>query len=187
MNEAKSAAVASPWRIIGWACLGVIAASVLACLGIAATRSSALASVTVTVLDADNEPQDIKVPLADPKSVLPDYQLIVALIDGGQISLGQKPNTSAVGGLTWQVANSLSVADVSRIRLEDVDVAVSDTIAEVQIRDGVVTENGYQFEFGVERSMLVGIQSFFKTPIGAAIAASFGIAIVIMVLVVFFQ
>ena len=181
MNEAKSAAVASPWRIIGWACLGVIAASVLACLGIAATRSSALASVT------DNEPQDIKVPLADPKSVLPDYQLIVALIDGGQISLGQKPNTSAVGGLTWQVANSLSVADVSRIRLEDVDVAVSDTIAEVQIRDGVVTENGYQFEFGVERSMLVGIQSFFKTPIGAAIAAGFGIAIVIMVLVVFFQ
>ncbi len=71
MNEAKSAAVASPWRIIGWACLGVIAASVLACLGIAATRSSALASVTVTVLDADNEPQDIKVPLADRRAFFP--------------------------------------------------------------------------------------------------------------------
>jgi len=171
----------SPWHLIGWVCAGVIVASVVACIVLAAIRSTGLTQVTVTALDGANEPRDHKLPLFKQKEALPDYELTILLKRGDSIRLGAKPDTSAAAGLAWQLNDPVSLADVASVRLDEQDKLVSDAVAEVQIVGDSTTDKGYRFEFASERSFTVGIQSFFGTPIGQAIAAGFFIAVFLMV------
>lgn len=171
----------SPWRIVGWLCIVVIVGSVLACGGIAAARSTGLTAIEVTATDASMEPRDHKIPLVKQKEALPDYELILLLKDGRKVSLGARPDTSAVAGLTWEVSDSLSVADVTSVRLREQDKVISDALAEVQISEAPVTEKGYRFEFTTARSLAVGIHSFFRTPVGNAICVGFGVAVFLLV------
>ena len=175
----------SAWRITAWLCAGVIFASVVACVGMAAIRSKGLAQITVTALDADSEPRDHHLPLVKRKEALPDYELVLILSDGRRIRLGAKPDTSAADSLTWHVSDPVSVADVASVRLDEQDKLISDAVAEVQIVDDSTTSGGYQFQFASQRSFSVGVRSFFGTPIGAAIAAGFCIAVLLMVLSAF--
>ena len=99
--------------------------------------------------------------------------------------MGAKPDTSAAKGLTWQVSEPVSVADVASVRLEEQDKLISDALAEVQITGDSVTANGYRFDFVTERSAVVGIKSFFGTPIGMAIVVGFCLAVVLIVVTVF--
>ncbi len=173
----------SSWRIAGWICGGVIACSVVACLVMAAMRSNGLVTVTVTALDQAAEPRDRVIPLVNKKhEALPDYEVVVNLNDGQTIRLGAKPNSSAVDGLTWQLSNPVSVAEVASLRLQDQDALVSDTLAEVQITGDWAVQENYRFDFTLQRSLSVGIQSFFHTLIGKAIVAGFFVAILLMVL-----
>lgn len=162
--------------------LSTIALSVVSCFVIAAIRSEGLAKVTVTALDEAAEPVDHDLPLIKSVEALPDYSLIVNLTDGSQIKLGTRPNRSAIGGLAWQIANPVSIYDISSIRLEDEDTFLSDTIEEISLANDVVIAGNYRFEFETERSFAVGIASFFKTPIGIAITTAFSIAILIIIL-----
>ncbi len=173
----------STWRIAGWICCGVIACSVFACIVMAAIRSNGLATVTVTALDQANEPRDPVVPLVNKETdALPDYEVIVNLSDGQRVKLGAKPNNSAVEGLTWELSNPVSVAEIASVRLQEQDVVVADAITEVHIAGNSLIDAGYRFDFSFERSLSVGIQSFFHTPIGKAIVGGFFVAIILMVL-----
>ncbi|WP_339910684.1 hypothetical protein [Symmachiella dynata] len=171
----------SPWRIAGWGAVGVIVISVSLCVILAAIRSTGLTSITVTALDPAAEPRDHELPFFKQKEALPDYRLILLLNRGDQVRLGSKPDTSAADGLTWQLSDPVSLADITTVRLEDQDKLLSDTLAEVEVLDDVVVEQGYRFEFTSQRSLTVGIQSFFRTPIGQAIAAGFCIAVILIV------
>ena len=149
----------------------------------AAMRSNGLVTVTVTALDQAAEPRDRVIPLVNKKhEALPDYAVVVNLNDGQTIRLGAKPNSSAVDGLTWQLSNPVSVAEVASLRLQDQDALVSDTLAEVQITGDWAVQENYRFDFTLQRSLSVGIQSFFHTLIGKAIVAGFFVAILLMVL-----
>ena len=175
----------SAWQITSWLCAGTIAVSVLACLGMAVVRSLGITQITVTALDASSEPQDHNLPFVRRKEALPDYELTLMLSSGGQMPLGAKPDASAVGGLTWHVADPVSVTDVTSVRLQERDLVISDAIAEVQIHGDSVSANGYRFDFVTERSASVGIKSFFGTPIGKAIVVGFCLAVLLMVVVGF--
>ena len=175
----------SPWRLTGWLCACVIAVSVVACVIMAGIRSTGLTEITVTALDEASEPRDHNLPFIKQKEALPDYEIIVILNNGQQIRLGAKPDTSAVDGLTWNLSDPVSLAEVASVRLQDQDKVVSDAIAEVQITADSVTQGGYRFDFRSERSASVGVQSFFRTPIGMAIAAGFCIAVLLILLSVF--
>ncbi len=174
----------SPWRVAGWVCAGVIVVSVVACIVMASIRSTGLTQITVTALDEASEPRDHNLPLVKQKEALPDYEVIVLLSSGERIRLGAKPDTSAVEGLSWRLNNPVSVADVASVRLQEQDKVISDAIAEVQILGTTATSKGYRFEFATERSMGVGVESFFGTPIGRAITAGFCIAVLVVILVV---
>lgn len=49
-----------------------------------------------------------------------------------------------------------------------------------------MTERGYRFDFETEGSTAVGVTSFFSTPIGKAITMGFVIAILLILLSIFF-
>lgn len=174
-----------PWRVTGWICGGVVVASVVACVALATMRCSGLVTIKVTALDAAAEPRDHNIPFLKQKEALPDYELALLLHDGRKVHLGSKPDTSAADGLVWQIANPVSVLDIAAVRLREQDKVVSDAIAEVQITGNTVTENGYRFDFTQQRSVAVGVESFFGTPIGKAVATGFCIAALVLVLSVF--
>jgi hypothetical protein len=79
----------------------------------------------------------------------------------------------------------ISTSDIASVRLDDQDKILADAIVEVQLTGESVEVGNYRFEFRTERSMSVGIQSFFRTPIGMAISAAFTIAILLMLVTAF--
>ncbi len=173
----------TPWRVTSWICAGILAISVLLCIVIAGIKSVGLTGVTITALDPANEPKDPVLPLVNQHEALPDYELAIVRKTDGTIRLGTKPDTSAAKGLHWQIDDPVSVADIASLRLTEQDKIVSDVLAEVQVRGRSVDENGYRFEFEKQRSVGVGVEAFFKTPIGLAILT----AVVLAVLVIIFS
>lgn len=169
------------WRVATWVCSGVIVISVLACVTIAFNRSTGLVGITVTALDKAAEPKDHNIPFIKQTEALPDYQISVIKTDKERLHLGSKPNTSAVNGLAWLLPDPVSTSDIASILLEDQDKIDSDKLAEVQPLSESVTSGNYRFEFKTERSFSVGVQSFFKTPIGIAISTGFTIAILLLI------
>ena len=178
-NVAESAA-SSIWRYAKLVCSAVILMSVLSCVVMAAIRSVGLTHVTITALDKDAEPRDHDIPFIKQKDALPDYRVTVNTTVS-RINLGAKPNQSATDGLTWQLPDPVSTTDIASIRLDDQDKLLSDAIAEVQITDDTITDGNYKFDFGTARSFSVGLQSFFGTPVGIAIASAFTIAILLLI------
>lgn len=163
-------------------CGSIVVASLLACLVMAAQRSMGLIQVTVTAIDRTAEPRDHNLPLLRRKEALPDYEIVLILANGGKVRLGAKPDTSAAEGLTWQVADPVSTADIASVRLQEQDVVLSDALAEVQIGPKPATASGYRFEFVTQASFAVGVRSFFGTPIGVAIFVGFILAVLVVVL-----
>ena len=154
-------------------------------VALSAYRSTGLSLITVTALDAKAEPRDHHLPLLKQKEALPDYQIFVILQNSRRLNLGTKPDQSAVEGLNWSLASPVSVNDIASIRLQDDDKLVSDAVSEVQIEGRSITEGNYRFEFHTERSISVGIHSFFQTAIGMAISTAFFVAVLVMIAVIF--
>lgn len=176
----------SPWKIISWVCCLVIIGSVLSCVIIAAMQSEGLKEVKVTALNAAAEPRDHGIPLIRQKEALPDYELLIITQERIGYKLGAKPNTSAVEGLVWTLKKPIGIHNIVGIRLQDQDKLISDALVEVPFsRDPVVADN-YRFEFQTVYSAQVGLESFFQTPIGLAIAFAFVIA-VLLILVNYFN
>ena len=185
LSEAKT--TAAPWQITSWICCLVIIISVLSCVVLAAVRSEGLTQIKVTALDANEEPRDHDLPLFKQKDALPDYEVLVISQDGFKTNLGAKLNTSAKAGLIWKLSEPISIHEIASIRLQDQDKIISDAIVEVQLTDKSVVSGNYRFDFQTERSAAVGVESFFGTPIGLAIAGAFLIAVILVLLSVFFQ
>ncbi len=183
-NDEKSSA--SLMRLAIIVCVGVVIVSVLACVVLAIVRSDGLTQVKVTALDEKAEPRDHNLPLIKRNEALPDYKLTVLKSGGRSVDLGAKINKSAIDGLIWQLPSAIAVSDISSIRLDDQDKLVSDAIVEVQMTSDEVVSGNYRFEFSTERSFAAGLQSFFKTPLGIAITTAFTIAVVFIILSVFF-
>ena len=179
-QPASTASAQSLWVTTKLICIGVVAVSVLSCVGIAAVRSTGLTQVSVTALDPKAEPRDHNIPFIKQKDALPDYQLVIYLSDGDQRDLGTKPNKLAADGLHWTLNEPVSVAEISGVRLYDQDKVISDAITEVQVTGDTVTADNYRCEFTTERSTTVGVQSFYSSPIGKAIAGAFCIAILLI-------
>ncbi|WP_417388895.1 hypothetical protein [Gimesia sp.] len=176
----------SPWKITSWIGCLVIIGSVLACVVIAATQSEGLKEVKVTALDAAAEPRDHDIPLIRQQEALPDYELLIITRQRIGYKLETKPDTSATEGLVWKLKKPIGIHDIVGIRLQDQDKLLSDALVEVPFsRDPVVADN-YRFEFQTVYSAQVGLESFFQTPIGLAIAFAFVIA-VLLILVNYFN
>lgn len=171
----------SAWQITRLICFGVVALSVLSCVAIAAYRSDGLTQVKVVALDPDAEPRDHDLPLIKRRDALPDYELVVHYSSGLTTNLGTKPNTLAADGLTWILNEPVPVCEIAGLRLQDRDTLFSDAITEVQVVSASAESDGYRFEFQTERSASVGVESFFRTPIGMAISAGFFLAVFLMV------
>lgn len=176
MPAAKPAWSRTVWSIS----TRVALVSLAACIVLAVLNSVGLWAVRVTALEGTVEPKDHNLPLVKQTEALPDYELIVVLRSGGTVKLGAKPDTSAADGLTWTLTEPVAVSDIASIRLEEQDKLVSDAVAEVPFSAGPVTEKGYEFHFTTTRSFGVGVQAFFRTPVGVAITGAFFLAIVLV-------
>lgn len=182
----KMPAAKSAWPRIVWSISTRVAlVSLAACVVLAAINSTGLSAVRVTALEDTVEPKDHNLPLVKQKEALPDYELIVVLRSGGTVKLGAKPDTSADEGLTWTLTEPVAVSDIASIRLEEQDKLVSDAIAEVQFSTEPVTDKGYEFSFTTTRSLGVGVQAFFRTPVGLAIVGALFVAIVLVLVSAF--
>ncbi|SFH59743.1 hypothetical protein [Planctomicrobium piriforme] len=177
-NDATSSQGLMIWRITTWVCYGIIVAAVLASVLLAAVSSTGLSRITVTALNPAAEPRDPQIPLMDANDVLPDYEIAVIQTSGRTTKLGAKPNTSAVDGLVWTLNEPVSTASIVGIRLLDQDQFVSDVVTEVQLTGPRVVSHDYQFDFETQRTLSLGIRSFFETPLGAAIVVGFLIAVI---------
>jgi hypothetical protein len=182
LKQSESTTVNSALHITKLVCCGVIVLSILLCVVIAAIRSNGLNQIKVTALKEDAEPRDHGLPFVKQKDALPDYEIKVNLRSGQSIALGAKPNTSAINGLTWTLNEPVSVSEVVSIRLQEQDKMVSDAIVEVQVVGDTVSIDNYKFEFSISRSLSVGVQSFFRTPIGMAIVGAFFVAMLLIIL-----
>lgn len=171
----------SPGKMVSWICCAVVFIAVLSCFAMAFVRSKGLTHITVTALDKKKEPRDAGLPLWKRHDTLPDYELLVCLHSGSKINLGAKPNRSAIEGLTWSLSDPISVSEIASLRLQDQDKVISDPIAEVHYASDSVEEANYRFDFETERSISVGVKSFFTTPVGSAIVAAFFVATLVMV------
>ncbi len=141
-----------------------------------------MTKITVTALDKDAEPRDHDIPFLKQKEALPDYRISLLTTNQRQFDLGFKPNESAIGGLSWQLPDPMSTAEITSVRLTEKDKMVSDSIAEVQLTGNTITNGNYKFTFTTERSFAVGVRSFFKTPIGIAILVAFGLAVLVFMI-----
>ncbi|MDB4494281.1 hypothetical protein OAM37_00610 [bacterium] len=173
---------ASFWRFTQFFCLAIILISVISCIAIAVNRSTGLTNITITALDKDAEPRDHDIPFLKQKEALPDYQISLHTIDQAWIDLGVKPNESAIDGLSWQLPDPISTAEIISVRLTEQDKMIPDSVAEVQLTGNTITNGNYKFTFTTERSFAVGVRSFFKTPIGIAILVAFGIAALVFMI-----
>lgn len=171
----------SPWRAVSWICTAVLVTSIVLSVVIAGANSVGLTDVTVTALEPAKEPVDHNVPLINRREALPDYELTIRLTKGQPIHLGAKPDNSAANGLTWHLDEPVCVSEIASIRLDEQDKFLSDAVAEVQVTDVSTTENGFRFEFRRERSVAVGLRSFFATPIGKAISGAVFLAVALMI------
>jgi hypothetical protein len=182
----KMPAAKSAWPRIVWSISTRVAlVSLAACVVLAAINSTGLSAVRVTALEDTVEPKDHNLPLVKQKEALPDYELIVVLRSGGTVKLGAKPDTSADEGLTWTLTEPVAISDIASIRLEEQDKLLSDAIAEVQFATEPVTDKGYEFSFTTERSFGMGVQAFFRTPMGLAIVGALFVAIVLVLISAF--
>ena len=175
--EAITTSTHSHWRLARAACSGVILLSVLGSVITAWQQSIGLTKVTVTAINPDAEPRDPGLPLLAQKHTLPDYQLTINLSSGTQIDAGAKLDTSAVDGISWTLNEPVPVAQIASITLSEQDAVISDKLAEVQLDDALAGTELYRFEFSTERSIAVGMQSFFRTPVGIAVVAAFFCAV----------
>lgn len=141
-----------------------------------------MTNITITALDKDTEPRDHDIPFLKQKEALPDYRISLLTTDEGQLDLGVKPNESASGGLSWQLPDPISTAEIISVRLTEQDKMIPDSVAEVQLTGNTITNGNYKFTFKTKRSFAVGVRSFFKTPIGIAIPVAFGIAVFFLVI-----
>jgi len=171
----------SAWQITRLICCAVVALSVLSCVAMAVYRSDGLTQVTVVALNPEAEPRDHILPLIKRHEALPDYRLVVHHSSGLTTNLGTKPNTSAADGLTWTLNEPVPVCEIVGLRLQEQDKLVSDAITEVQVVSTSAESDGYAFQFQTQRSASVGVQSFFRTPIGMAISAAFFLAVLLMI------
>ena len=145
-------------------------------------REGSLRTRNRPALDPAAEPTDHNIPLVKQREALPDYELSLIGDDGDARYLGVKPDESAAAGLTWKLDDPVSISQIATVRLREKDKIVSDALAEVHISGPSVESNGYRFEFKTERSVSVGVHAFFATPIGIAIVAAFGIAVLLIIL-----
>lgn len=175
----------NPWKVAGWTCALAIIGSVVLCVAMAGFRSEGLTHIKVTALPQTEEPRDHNLPFIKKNEALPDYELVVNLVDGSRRSLGMKPDQSAQAGLDWRLNEPISLKEIVSLRLMDQDQYVSDTVAEIQFQGEDQIESGYRFEYETRRSMNVGLKSFFQTPVGMAISAGFTLSIIILILAVF--
>ena len=160
--------------LVRWIGLALALTSVGFGIAMIASRTEGLNRVTVTALDAEKEPRDHNIPLFKAKERLPDYRLIINTTERWhKITLGAKPNTSAVNGISWDLPDPISLSDIASVRLDDQDKLLADAVSEVQVTSDSASEGNYKFDFETSYSVTVGIRSFFKTQIGQMILFAF--------------
>ncbi|QDU04696.1 hypothetical protein V6x_44260 [Gimesia chilikensis] len=170
----------SPWAITSLVCSGVVLFSVLACVALAAWQSEGLTQVKVTALDAGKEPRDHGIPLLKQKEALPDYEVQIVTQDLFNHKLGARPNQSATDGLVWNLSSPVAIHEIVGIRLLDQDQLVSDTLVEVPFSRQPIEIENYRLEIQTAHSAAVGVNSFFRSPLGVTIATAFVLAIIVI-------
>lgn len=174
----------SPLNLTAWICAGLIVLAVASSMYIASTRSTGIKSITVTFVGKE-EIRDHKIPLFKKKESLPDYTLSVKHAKRGRILLGTKVDQSAREGLSWELPKTYSTEDITLISLTDKDELLSDSVAEVSFTGKQVVENEYQFEYELETSFKIGLESFWETAVGKAIMWAVSVTALIILLCIF--
>lgn len=167
-------------KVLLWLGPTVAVASLAVCLGLAIAHSDGVVAVSVTPSQAQPAKTGIRdrvMEMAAPKT--DDYNLRLKLKNGGSVDLGTKHNATPGQGMTWNLGNAVSVADVMTVELRTRALVGSKPLAEVPLILAGTTSGDYAFTFQTERSFRIGVESFFATPIGKMIAAAFFIAVLL--------
>jgi len=91
-------------------------------------------------------------------------------------------NTSAAGGLTYNIADDVPERHLQELILVEDDKFEDDIATRVQVTGPTMSANGYTFAVTSSYSLTVGLAWFFSTGIGKAIAIGFGVAVFVIIL-----
>ena len=87
--------------------------------------------------------------------------------------------------MNWELPKIYSIEDITLITLTDKDELISDTLAQIAFPGKQVVENGYQFDYELEKSFNIGLESFWDTAVGRAITWAIGIVALLILLCIF--
>jgi len=162
--------------------VGVLA---LVFLVLSAINSEGIDSVTVTFVGPGDEVRDNVVLGIGKEDERPDYRLDI--VHGqGRHRCGTVLNRSAAEGITFTVADDISISRVQELVLVEDDKLQDDTVARVQPSGETISAGGYRFDVTTSRSFKVGLDWFFSTEVGKAISLGITIGIVVVILAMFF-
>jgi len=147
----------------------------------AAMNAQSISSIDIKIIEPSTEYRDKSVLGFGKKEVLPDYRVKLRTTSNRWIELGIKPNRSAVEWLTFPVKDNLPLRNAQEIQLFDADKLEDDLLDRVQIGSEVTSSQHYQYRLHTEYRFETGLQWFFGTALGKAIAAGITLAIIIVV------
>ncbi len=117
-------------------------------------NASRIESVTVNLLPGVTEQRDFAIPGI--KQALPDYRLQVRA-QGAWVDCGTFENTSIKNGITWTVSEVVAESLFNEIKLLEARPGFDEVLAQVQVNDGKIVDESYEFEYASTYSMGAGV------------------------------
>tara|TARA_R110002095_G_scaffold133672_5_gene116006 strand:+ start:1254 stop:1775 length:522 start_codon:yes stop_codon:yes gene_type:complete len=124
-------------------------------------NSRGLAFVTVTPIEGTLEPKDLG--LGD--ATLPDYKVRLE-VAGSWVTIGTRQDTSAVGGLQFEVVERIDVKQITQIELTEVDKVNDDLLERSEVQGLEIRGQAFTFLLQDRFDSQVAITWLFKTPVG---------------------
>lgn len=166
-------------RMLWYAVLCIL---LLLLLVLSVMNGETLKAVEIRLLPDQADYNDRRIPLLTKGAdYLPDYQLQYQLGDHWN-NIGTIPNKSAKDWLTYDLAVEPCRSLVQRVRVVEDDPLEDDLLDEVALLPSTAQGTMFEFRFHSGYSFKAGLDWFFDTPIGKAIAVGISIAIALLVL-----
>jgi len=124
-------------------------------------NSRGLAFVTVTPIEGILEPKDVG--FGD--ATLPDYQLRVE-VAGSWETIGEREDTSAIGGLQFEVVERIDVKRITQIELSENDKLDDDLLERCEVQGLEIRGQAFTFVLQDRFDSQIAITWLFKTPLG---------------------
>jgi hypothetical protein len=152
-------------------------------LSLAWRNSVALTSVSIRVKDGVKEHMDHTLLGLGAEHRLPDYKVQLRINHRMfPANLGTKLNTSATNWLHYAVNDLVPLRTVQEVVIVEEDKMENDVLERIQVTDREIEGADFRVRLATTRSFEIGMNWFFKTPMGKAVSIGIAVGIVAFII-----